>query len=48
MAPKLVAPKLVTPNRMSGTRGKNDAADAAANSAAICEAVLRSRAATQH
>ena len=34
---KLIAPKLVTPYRMSGTRGKNDAADAAA----ICEAVQR-------
>jgi transposase len=34
---KLVAPKLVTPYRMSGKRGKNDAADAAA----ICEAVGR-------
>jgi transposase len=35
---KLMAPKLVTPYRMSGPRGKNDAADAAA----ICEAVTRS------
>jgi transposase len=35
---KLMAPKLVTPYRMSGKRGKNDAADAAA----ICEAVGRS------
>jgi transposase len=34
---KLMAPKLVTPYRMSGKRGKNDAADAAA----ICEAVQR-------
>ena len=34
---KLVAPKFVTPYRMSGRRGKNDAADAAA----ICEAVTR-------
>ena len=34
---KLIAPKLVTPYRMSGNRGKNDAADAAA----ICEAVQR-------
>jgi transposase len=34
---KLIAPKLVTPYRMSGKRGKNDAADAAA----ICEAVQR-------
>ena len=34
---KLMAPKLVTPYRMSGKRGKNDAADAAA----ICEAVSR-------
>ncbi|MCP5283745.1 MAG: IS110 family transposase [Burkholderiaceae bacterium] len=33
----LMAPKLVTPYRMSGKRGKNDAADAAA----ICEAVGR-------
>ena len=32
---KLMAPKLVAPYRMSGKRGKNDAADAAA----ICEAV---------
>ena len=31
------APKFVTPYRMSGKRGKNDAADAAA----ICEAVTR-------
>ena len=35
---KLMAPKLVSPYRMSGKRGKNDAADAAA----ICEAVGRS------
>jgi len=34
---RLVAPKLVTPYRMSGKRGKNDAADAAA----ICEAMQR-------
>ena len=34
---KLMAPKFVTPYRMSGRRGKNDAADAAA----ICEAVIR-------
>jgi transposase len=34
---KLIAPKLVTPYRMSGKRGKNDAADAAA----ICEAMQR-------
>ena len=34
---KLMAPKFVTPYRMSGRRGKNDAADAAA----ICEAVRR-------
>lgn len=33
----MVAPKFVTPYRMSGKRGKNDAADAAA----ICEAVTR-------
>jgi len=32
---KLMAPKFVTPYRMSGKRGKNDAADAAT----ICEAV---------
>ena len=36
---KLIAPKFVTPYRMSGRRGKNDAADAAA----ICEAVTRSQ-----
>ena len=35
--PKLMAPKFVAPYRMSGRRGKNDAADAAA----ICEAVQR-------
>jgi transposase len=35
---RLMAPKLVRPYRMSGKRGKNDAADAAA----ICEAVGRS------
>ncbi len=34
---KLMAPKFVTPYRMSGKRGKNDAAAAAA----ICEAVTR-------
>lgn len=34
---KLMAPKFVTPYRMSGKRGKNNAADAAA----ICEAVTR-------
>ncbi len=34
---KLMAPKFVTPYRLSGKRGKNDAADAAA----ICEAVTR-------
>lgn len=34
---RLIAPKFVTPYRMSGKRGKNDAADAAA----ICEAVTR-------
>jgi len=34
---KLMAPKFVTPYRMSGKRGKNDAAD----TAAICEAVTR-------
>jgi transposase len=34
---KLMAPKFVTPYRMSGKRGKTDAADAAA----ICEAVQR-------
>lgn len=34
---RLMAPKLVAPYRMSGKRGKNDAADAAA----ICEAVQR-------
>jgi transposase len=34
---KLMAPKFVIPYRMSGKRGKNDAADAAA----ICEAVTR-------
>ncbi|MGF6507713.1 transposase [Paraburkholderia sp. 32] len=34
---KLMAPNLVAPYRMSGKRGKNDAADAAA----ICEAVTR-------
>lgn len=34
---RLIAPKFVVPYRMSGKRGKNDAADAAA----ICEAVQR-------
>jgi len=34
---RLMAPRLVSPYRMSGKRGKNDAADAAA----ICEAVQR-------
>jgi transposase len=34
---KLMAPKFVAPYRLSGKRGKNDAADAAA----ICEAVQR-------
>ena len=34
---RLIAPKFVAPYRMSGMRGKNDAADAAA----ICEAVQR-------
>lgn len=34
---KLIAPKFVAPYRLSGKRGKNDAADAAA----ICEAVQR-------
>ena len=34
---KLMAPRFVTPYRLSGKRGKNDAADAAA----ICEAVTR-------
>jgi transposase len=34
---RLMAPEFVTPYRMSGKRGKNDAADAAA----ICEAVGR-------
>ena len=36
-AVRLIAPKFVAPYRMSGVRGKNDAADAAA----ICEAVQR-------
>lgn len=36
-AVKLMAPKFVAPYRLSGKRGKNDAADAAA----ICEAVQR-------
>jgi len=34
---RLIAPKFVSPYRLSGKRGKNDAADAAA----ICEAVTR-------
>jgi transposase len=34
---RLMAPKFVVPYRLSGKRGKNDAADAAA----ICEAVIR-------
>lgn len=34
---RLMAPKFVAPYRLSGKRGKNDAADAAA----ICEAVMR-------
>ena len=34
---RLMAPKFVAPYRLSGKRGKNDAADAAA----ICEAVQR-------
>lgn len=34
---KLISPKFVAPYRLSGKRGKNDAADAAA----ICEAVTR-------
>ena len=34
---RLIAPKFVAPYRMSGARGKNDAADAAA----ICEATQR-------
>ena len=34
---RLIAPKFVTPYRMTGKRGKNDAADAAA----ICEAITR-------
>lgn len=34
---RLMAPKFVAPYRLSGKRGKNDAADAAA----ICEAVIR-------
>jgi transposase len=34
---RMMAPKFVVPYRMSGKRGKNDAADAAA----ICEAVTR-------
>ena len=38
---KLVAPKFVTPYRMSGKRGKNDAADAAAITEAITRAHMR-------
>lgn len=34
---RLIAPKFVTPYRMTGKRGENDAADAAA----ICEAIQR-------
>ena len=34
---RLVAPKFAAPYRMSGVRGKNDAADAVA----ICDAVQR-------
>ncbi len=34
---RLIAPKFVTPYRMTGKRGKNDAADATA----ICEAIQR-------
>ena len=34
---RLMAPKFVVPYRLSGKRGKNDAADAAA----ICEAITR-------
>ena len=34
---RLIAPRFVTPYRLSGKRGKNDAADAAA----ICEAITR-------
>lgn len=33
---RLIAPKFVVPYRMTGKRGKNDAADAAA----ICEAMI--------
>lgn len=36
--PKLMAPTFVGPYRMQGSRGKNDAN----NAAAICEAVMRS------
>lgn len=39
---RLMAPKFVAPYRLSGKRGKNDAADAAA----ICEAVTRPRCAS--
>ena len=35
--PRLMAPKFVAPYRLSGKKGKNDAAEAAA----ICEAVRR-------
>jgi transposase len=38
---KLMAPKLVTPYRMSGKRGKNDAADAAAVSEAVGRSNMR-------
>lgn len=41
---RLMAPKFVAPYRMSGKRGKNDAADAAA----ICEAVTVRREAHNH
>ena len=37
---RLMAPKFIVPYRLSGKRGKNDAADAA-DAAAICEAVAR-------
>jgi transposase len=40
---RLIAPKFVTPYRMTGKRGKNDAADAAA----ICEAIQRHGGQTQ-
>ena len=38
---KLMAPKFVTPYRMSGKRGKNDAADAAAIAEAVTRAHMR-------